>query len=49
MTGFHHRIKTHSRWRVRQPFPGVYTWRSPTGRHYLIDHTGTRPATRTPG
>jgi hypothetical protein len=25
-----HRIKTHSRWRVRQPEPGVWIWRSPT-------------------
>ena len=44
MTGFHHRIKTHSRWQVRQPFPGVFVWRAPHGRHYLIDHTGTHKA-----
>jgi hypothetical protein len=42
MTRFHHRIKTHSRWQLRQPFPGVYLWRSPHGHHYLVDHTGTR-------
>ena len=41
MTSYHHRIKTHSRWHVRQPFPGVFVWRSPHGRHYLVDHTGT--------
>jgi hypothetical protein len=41
MTRFHHRVKTHSRWQVRQPFPGVYLWRSPHGRHHLVDHTAT--------
>ena len=45
MTRFHHRIKTHGRWQVRQPFDGVYVWRSPRGRHYLVDHTGTHKAT----
>ena len=43
MTGFHHRIKTHGRWQVKQPFPGIYLWRDPHGRTYLVDHTGTRP------
>jgi Domain of unknown function (DUF222) len=47
MTRLHHRIKTHSRWQVRQPFTGVYVWKSPHGRHYLVDHTGTRPAATT--
>ncbi|MEJ7741479.1 MAG: HNH endonuclease signature motif containing protein [Nocardioidaceae bacterium] len=42
MTRFHHRIKTHGRWRVRQPFPGIFIWRSPRGRYYLVDHTGTQ-------
>lgn len=42
MTGFHHRIKTHGRWRVEQPFPGIYLWRDPYGALYLVDHTGTR-------
>jgi hypothetical protein len=42
MTTFHHRIKTHSRWRVRQPFPGIYLWQDPHGQTYLVDHTGTR-------
>lgn len=41
MTRFHHRIKTHGRWLVRQPFPGIFVWRSPHGRHYLVDHGGT--------
>lgn len=42
MTTTHHRIKTHGRWQVRQPFPGIYVWRDPHGGHYLVDHTGTR-------
>ena len=41
MTRFHHRIKTHGRWHVAQPFTGVFIWQSPHGRHYLVDHTGT--------
>ncbi|MFP5253984.1 MAG: DUF222 domain-containing protein, partial [Actinomycetes bacterium] len=39
---FHHRVKTHGRWQLRQPFPGIYLWRDPHGAHYLVDHTGTR-------
>ena len=48
MVGFHHRIKTHGGWAVRQPFPGIYLWRDPHGATYLVDHTGTRriPPTR---
>ncbi|MGH3362957.1 MAG: DUF222 domain-containing protein [Nocardioides sp.] len=42
MTTYHHRIKTHGRWQVRQPFPGIYVWRDPHGAFYLVDHTGTR-------
>jgi hypothetical protein len=38
----HHRIKTHGRWDVQQPFPGIYLWRDPHGAFYLVDHTGTR-------
>jgi hypothetical protein len=41
MTGFHHRIKTHGTWQVRQPFPGVHVWRDGHGATYLVDHTGT--------
>jgi hypothetical protein len=26
---FEHRVKTHGRWQVRQPEPGVWLWRSP--------------------
>jgi hypothetical protein len=32
---FEHRVKTHDRWRVRQPEPGVWIWRSPRHFHYL--------------
>jgi hypothetical protein len=42
MTTTHHRIKTHDRWQVQQPFPGIYVWRDPHGAFYLVDHTGTR-------
>jgi hypothetical protein len=41
MTRFHHRVKTHSRWQLRQPFPGMFIWRTPHGRYHLVDHTGT--------
>jgi hypothetical protein len=47
LTSFHHRIKTHGRWTVRQPFPGVYCWRDPYGVVYVVDHTGTRRIQRT--
>jgi hypothetical protein len=42
MSPFHHRVKTHGAWQVRQPFAGVYVWRDPHGALYLVDHTGTR-------
>ncbi len=41
LTRRHHRIKTHRRWQVKQPFNGIFVWRSPHGRYYLVDHTGT--------
>lgn len=43
MTRFHHRIKTHGRWRVVQVFDNVFLWRSPHGCNYIVDATGTRP------
>ncbi len=43
---FHHRLKTHGRWRLRQAEPGTYLWRSPHGWYWLTDHTGTHPLTR---
>jgi hypothetical protein len=39
----HHNVKTHGRWQVRQPEPGTWLWRSPHGRIYLVNATGTRP------
>ncbi len=47
MVTFHHRIKTHGRWQVRQVFNGVFVWRSPHGRLFLVDHTGTQPINNT--
>jgi hypothetical protein len=38
---FEHRIKTHSRWHVRQPEPGIWIWRSPNRHYYLVTNTGT--------
>jgi hypothetical protein len=43
---FGHRIKTHGRWTVRQPFDGIQIWRDPHGQVYLVDHTGTHRITR---
>lgn len=37
----HHRIKTHGGWTYAMPEAGIYLWRSPHGRRYLVDHTGT--------
>jgi hypothetical protein len=42
-TRYHHRLKTHGRWRVSQPEPGIWLWRSPHHRIYLINSTGTHP------
>jgi hypothetical protein len=44
MTRFHHRVKTHSHWTVKQVWSGVFVWRSPHGYCFLVDHTGTRRA-----
>jgi hypothetical protein len=38
---FTHRLKTFGRWRVRQLADGVFVWRTPHGRHYLVDQSGT--------
>lgn len=39
---FHHRLKTHGGWAVREPAPGVHLWRDPHGDLYLRDASGTR-------
>lgn len=36
----HHRLKTHGGWTYAMPEHGIYLWRSPLGRRYLVDHTG---------
>jgi hypothetical protein len=41
MVRFHHRIRTHGRWTLKQPEPGTYLWRTPHGWVYLVDHHGT--------
>jgi len=42
-TRYHHRIKTHGSWQVRQPEPGTWLWRSPHHRIYAVNATGTHP------
>ncbi|MFD1250667.1 HNH endonuclease, partial [Nocardioides ginsengisoli] len=39
----HHRAKTHSRWRYKVTKPGTYTWTSPHGFLWQVDHRGTHP------
>jgi len=45
----HHRWKTHAGYTSRQCGVGRYVWRTPHGRYYLVDHTGTRPLPTTHG
>jgi len=40
---YHHRIKTFGGCQVRQPEPSSWIWRSPHGRIYLVNATGTHP------
>jgi hypothetical protein len=37
----HHRLKTHTAWRVQMPTPGTVTWTSPHGHQFQRDRTGT--------
>ncbi len=37
----HHRWKTHAGYSSRQSGTTRWVWRTPQGRHYLVDHTGT--------
>ena len=43
LSRFHHRIRTHGGWPLRQPEPGTLLWRTPHGRIYLVNHSGTHP------
>ena len=43
----HHRFKTHGAWSYTVPEPGLYLWRSPHGRRFLVDNTGTAPLSDT--
>ncbi len=40
---YYHRLKTHGQWNVRQPEAGSWVWRTPTGRIYLVNTSGTHP------
>jgi hypothetical protein len=42
LTRAHHRAVTHGRWRRRQPDPGQYLFRTPTGTVYLVTNQGTQ-------
>jgi hypothetical protein len=46
LSRYAHRLRTHGRWRLRQPRPGVFEWRSPHGYRYRVDRHGTRPLGR---
>lgn len=37
----HHRAKTHARWRVAKPAPGIWVWRSPANAYYLVTNGTT--------
>lgn len=37
----HHLVKTHGRWKLQQPFRGIFVWLSPTGRVIVVDGRGT--------
>ncbi len=44
----HHRAKTLGGWRLHQPVPGQYLWRSPLGRIYLVTPAGTHTLGNSP-
>jgi hypothetical protein len=48
LSRFVHRVKTHGRWSLRQPSPGVYEWRTPHGYWFRVDHRGTHPLGKNP-
>jgi hypothetical protein len=38
---FHHRVKTHGRWKLRRLPDDAFEWTSPHGRVLRVDHSGT--------
>ena len=40
-----HRAKTHGRWRLKQPKPGIFWWTSPAGNRYRVGPGGSMPMT----
>ena len=44
-TRFHHRVKTHGRWKHQQPDEGAQQWTTPNGFTFRVDHTGTHRLT----
>jgi len=43
-----HRAKTHARWRLEQPAPGIFWWTTPTGQRYRVSPNGTMRIGRSP-
>ena len=41
---YHHRLKTHGQWNVRQPEPGTWVWRTPHRTHLPGQHQRHPPA-----
>lgn len=44
----HHRLKTHTGWRLTSPASGVFEWSSPHGQRFRRDRDGTHDLTRAP-
>ncbi|MBE7324933.1 HNH endonuclease [Nocardioides sp. Y6] len=44
----HHRLKTHTGWRLTSPASGVFEWTSPHGQRFRRDQHGTHDLTRRP-
>lgn len=42
LTRHEHRVKTHSRWQVRQPGRDMFVWRSPYGAYFLVTRAGSQ-------
>ncbi|WP_232547646.1 DUF222 domain-containing protein [Propioniciclava soli] len=41
LSSYTHRVKTHGGWKLDQPRPGEYRWRSPLGYEYAVTAAGT--------